>query len=457
MKSARGHPHRPFPLWLAYVELGTVLLLAPWFIFPDPALTPWLMFIPVSLWLLRWPLWDRGRPARPTDRGRLARPSAPIRHLTTRTPLDVPLLIIAVMLCVSILVTVDPLRSFPKVAGVYYGLIVFYALVNHLRGDAAIRLIVVLLVVAAIAVALLALLDTNWSGSKIPVLGRYLQPLYRQMPDAALGLPRAETGFNSNQVGGTLALLIPLQVALVLQIWRRASGWHSRRLTRLSLTAGLALTGVALVMTQSRGALIAVLLALALLLLLRGRRGRLWLVGMLVVASVAVVLLVTAPSAPVVDEALDPVTALSGRPEIWQRALYAIRDHPLTGIGFDNLTPIVHARYPTFRMPDDSEIAHAHNIFFQVALDLGIPGLIAFLAALLGALWQLRQSYRCARDPFRRAVAVGLALGLGAQMVFGIADAIALGQKPGVLLWVYLGLATVLGLTSSEPALDNPR
>ena len=144
------------------------------------------------------------------------------------------------------------------------------------------------------------------------------------------------------------------------------------------------------------------------------------------------------------DDDLDRIIALSGRPEIWHRSLRAIRDHPLTGIGFDNLTAIVHARYPTFTMSADSEFAHAHNIFFQVALDLGVPGLVAFLAVLLCTFWQLMRSYRSTRDPFYRAVAVGLALGLGAQMIFGMADAIALGQKPGLLLWVYLGLATVL-------------
>jgi putative inorganic carbon (HCO3(-)) transporter len=433
MKNAADQS-RPFPLWLSYGELVIVGLLAPWFVFPDPTLTPWLMFIPAGLWLLRWIIGGR---------------------LTVRTPLDVPLLVIALTLCVSILVTIDPFRSFPKIAGVYYGIIVFYVIVNHLRSASAIRLVVTALVVAGTIIAIIALMDTNWSGIKVPILGRYLQPIYRQMPDTELSLPRAETGFNSNQVGGTLALLIPLQMALALYTWRRASGRKPSILIRLGLTVSCAITGFALILTQSRGALGAVMLALSLLLFLRGRRSRVLLAFVLLAAAIAIALMLAAPSAPVSDDDLDAVVALSGRPEIWHRSLRVIRDHPLTGIGFDNLTAIVHARYPTFKMPVDSEIAHAHNIFFQVALDLGIPGLVAFLAALLCALWQLIQSYRCTRDPFRRAVVLGIALGIGAQMAFGMADAIALGQKPGLLLWIYLGLATVLNLTIPEPVLKD--
>ena len=433
MKNAADRS-RLFPLWLSYGELAIVGLLAPWFIFPDPALTPWLMFVPVGLWLLRWIV---------------------ARRLTVRTPLDVPLLLMALTMCVSILVTVDPLRSFPKITGVYYGFIVFYAMANHVRGASALRIAVAALVVAGSVIAIVALLDTNWGGVKIPVLGYFLQPLYQQMPDVMLSLPRAESGFNSNQVGGTLALLLPLQASLALHAWRGASERRRTNLKRFGLACSCAITGLALILTQSRGAWTSVLLALIALLALQGRRSRLMLVLILVVVASVVALTLADPATPVSDDELDRIIALSGRPEIWRRSVRVIRDHPLTGIGFDNLTAIVHARYPTFTMPADSEFAHAHNMFFQVALDLGLPGLIAFLSALLCTLWQLACSYRSIRDPFHRAVIVGLALGFGAQMVFGMADAIALGQKPGLLLWVYLGLATVMNFYDFEPATCN--
>jgi O-antigen ligase len=44
---------------------------------------------------------------------------------------------------------------------------------------------------------------------------------------------------------------------------------------------------------------------------------------------------------------------------------------------------VVPVLYPLFTVPLDSDIAHAHNIFLQTALDLGIPGLVAYLALLI--------------------------------------------------------------------------
>jgi len=41
---------------------------------------------------------------------------------------------------------------------------------------------------------------------------------------------------------------------------------------------------------------------------------------------------------------------------------------------------------------------------------------------------------------------LGLGCGVLAQMVFGLADAIALGQKPGLFIWAFLGLGGALWL-----------
>ena len=38
--------------------------------------------------------------------------------------------------------------------------------------------------------------------------------------------------------------------------------------------------------------------------------------------------------------------------------------------------------YPFFTISPDTDIAHAHNMFLQMAVDVGLPGLIAYLALL---------------------------------------------------------------------------
>ena len=49
--------------------------------------------------------------------------------------------------------------------------------------------------------------------------------------------------------------------------------------------------------------------------------------------------------------------------------------------------------YPFFLAGPDADIPHAHNIFLQVGADLGLPGLIAWLALVVllvcVAAWQV--------------------------------------------------------------------
>jgi putative inorganic carbon (HCO3(-)) transporter len=94
------------------------------------------------------------------------------------------------------------------------------------------------------------------------------------------------------------------------------------------------------------------------------------------------------------------------------------------------------------------DIGHAHNLWLQAALDLGLPGLCAYAAMWLGAGAMLVRVWRTGHrihvdarsQSFARPLALGLAGGLAAHFVFGLADAVAIGAKPGMLWWSMLGL-----------------
>ena len=53
-------------------------------------------------------------------------------------------------------------------------------------------------------------------------------------------------------------------------------------------------------------------------------------------------------------------------------------------------------------------------------------------------------AWRAARRPRFRALSLGLLTGLVALHVFGLADALALGSKPGIVFWFALGLLAVM-------------
>ena len=68
-----------------------------------------------------------------------------------------------------------------------------------------------------------------------------------------------------------------------------------------------------------------------------------------------------------------------------------IRDFPFTGIGMGSFGKVAGLFYPFF-YHDASEVAHAHNLFLQIAVDLGVPGLIGWtsiLCVVIIASWQV--------------------------------------------------------------------
>ena len=122
--------------------------------------------------------------------------------------------------------------------------------------------------------------------------------------------------------------------------------------------------------------------------------------------------------------------SFSGRPEIWSRAIYAIQDFSFTGTGLGTFRRVVNLLYPLFTVSPDTDIAHAHNMFLQVAVDLGLPGLIAYLALLelagVVAWGAARRSSGAVRG-----LSLGLLAGLIALHVYGLTDALALGIQTG--------------------------
>ena len=92
---------------------------------------------------------------------------------------------------------------------------------------------------------------------------------------------------------------------------------------------------------------------------------------------------------------------------MWDAGVRMFRDHPLTGVGLQDL----HAVYDRYRAPGSMERAgHLHNAFVQVAASMGAVGLAAF-AWLYAAL--LRAAAAGLRPLLRqRGLAAGLKLGV---------------------------------------------
>jgi putative inorganic carbon (HCO3(-)) transporter len=142
------------------------------------------------------------------------------------------------------------------------------------------------------------------------------------------------------------------------------------------------------------------------------------------------------------DSGPSSTESLEGRLEIWSRALYGLEDFPFTGMGVGTFRRVLPVLYPRFLTSPDSDIAHAHNHLLQVGLDLGLPGLIAYVALWLLAGVMLWRSWRLRENGWQGALVIGFAGALVAYFVYGMVDTVALGAKPGFIFWLELGLVT---------------
>ena len=264
------------------------------------------------------------------------------------------------------------------------------------------------------------------------------QPLW--VPGGA----RLAGALNPNVVAGALVVLFPFAGFRLLSgwpdSWRERSAW---------LAIWLVLVGAVwvLYLTKSRGAYLA---AGASILVMLG----LWRPRLLLVLLPLSLLGAGAASAwlgwRTVLDALFTASSTHGlaqRIEIWTRALYLITDSPYTGSGLGCFGPLVAAIYPLFRVPQGT-VSHAHNLFLQVGVDLGLPGLAAYLVVLGSALRHgLVARSALGRDRLA-LLACACVASLAGMSVHGLLDCAVWDNKGAFLPWVVMGLSMALGLLS---------
>ena len=418
--------------WIASIIVGIefFLLIAVYVIFIFTDRVPLVGLISVGLlWITGW--WATGR-------------------LKATTPMDMPILSILVMATVSLYVSLERSLSQPKFYGVILGVAVFYTVVNATRTVRGVQFAAIALVLASAAVVILGLAGAGiyWENPKLFSLPQ----VYGNLPKLIRGIPRSlDGGFPPNGVGGTLVFLIPVLLSLL---------WNSRLTTRIQgasdsrllqiwqvwyqpiLVLSLILTTFTLALTQSRGSFIAISVGLLVLATWYNRRA-LWAVP--TIALILFALFKSNVGAQLTQYVLhsDP-WAVQHRGEIWQKAIRMIQDFPHTGVGMGTFNTAVNTMYPFPINWPYTPVTDAHNELLQVAVDLGIPGLVGYVALLTTFAVTTWRAYHALDDRWLRALIVGLACGMLAHQVFGLTDAFLLGTKPGVVMWVFMGLIAAL-------------
>ncbi len=232
---------------------------------------------------------------------------------------------------------------------------------------------------------------------------------------------------------GRKALSLLLAGLLVLDVWAMMAGWNRQNLVALS--AGMAAAAALLLRMQ-----------------FSWRRAGLFLgLFSIVTALLAVQLIRRSPvelparqSAPSVASSLNQVgdvvsvtTQSDVRWGLWKFSLEKIGEHPWIGGGigravFDKL-------YPEY-LPERTDLFHAHNMILNKGIQMGIPGMLVFVALWLALALEL---LRHARSPgASRYLATAGFAAMVAMFAKNMTDDFFVRN---VALWFWLVMGLLLG------------
>jgi hypothetical protein len=237
-----------------------------------------------------------------------------------------------------------------------------------------------------------------------------------------------------NIAGAYLSILLAIATGLLLSNPGRPYKW---------LAVGLLGLGeVALILTFSRGAWIALVIAVGGIGLIVWRQHRLSF--KVPIAIFAILMLLYLPFQHAISARLfgDDNGSAESRIPLMKLASRIIEDNAVMGVGANNFT-VAMQRYLTPEFRNGRTFLFAvHNKYLLVWAETGIGGLLTFIAFLLGAV---RRGWQCWRfkDRLLSPLALGITAGIAGHMVHLTVDHFR-SRPTQQLLWLLAGLLVAL-------------
>ena len=130
--------------------------------------------------------------------------------------------------------------------------------------------------------------------------------------------------------------------------------------------------------------------------------------------------------------------------------LTMIKEHPLIGVGLGNFRYV----YPKYMLPGAKEyFLHAHNIFLQITVEMGIPGLLVFLWLLFlffKDIFAQRQE-----DKYLKVVSIGFCAGIIAILITSFFHDVFHSRQIATLTWYIIGMAIAANNLKNEDSPGN--
>lgn len=273
------------------------------------------------------------------------------------------------MICISVLFSYWQSQSFSIATDYMKQIALFVLIVNLIKSFDRLKIFIGVFVATCAYHGIAAVIDFSaGSGERLTGIS---EPYFGDPNDLAL----------------SLVMVLPLAwwlSTIVQSMWSRMVLYGAM----LAMIAGI-------VATQSRGGLLALIASVSVLIALQGRQ-MLGTLAIIVVAAIAFSMVVLPADVfdryRTITEYQKDESAMT-RLAVWTAGFAMCADHPLTGVGAGAFESVYGQHYIDRKGAGNIWRA-AHSSYVEVAAELGIIGIILFLAILTWAVMSLMRSRR---------------------------------------------------------------
>jgi len=334
-----------------------------------------------------------------------------------RTPYDWLVALLVLLSAASVLVAPDRWLSFYN----YYNLmgryiLLYYLVINNLHSLDQLKRLIWTMLCSALMVTLYGFYQYI-HGVDIS-MAEWVDG--GQFPDLKTRV--FSTLENPNLLAGFLMVIMAIATGLAL---------HTIRIkNKLMLISFVIILGICLVFTYSRGAWISILAVIVTYGFLYSRK-ILWL---LLIVPLALLLAQDSLMERILSIANPTDTSSTLRLALWESTVAMIVDKPFLGIGWGAYW-LVYPEYDFFLQDAGTKIFHAHNMYLNIAAEIGIPGLLVFLAVMIG---HIRKALIAMQSTNRwvAGLMLGIVTALMGLAVNGFTDYILFNIQLSMLFWL---------------------
>lgn len=346
--------------------------------------------------------------------------------LFAKTPVNIPILAFFIITCVSVINSINFPDSFRGgIARLLYSVFVFFIVAEEVKERKHLNLVIISLFLGALLVSIDSICQV--------VSGRDFIRGYSTIIN--VGLIRATASFkDSNILGIYLSAITPLIFGLTLYYFKPPKKFF------LILLSLIVFTGIAL--TYSRPTL----LAIYVILLFFGitRKDKALIILLLISAVLFPLMLPKSVKNWAKEVEYNPLRFMCNDDRIatYRNSLNMIKAHPIIGLGANTYMKNYkkYKEFPEYRNVVTQDTMYAHNMYLQMAAELGLIGLAIFFWLLFRIFTGGWLIYGFLKEEYLKITCLSILASLVAFLVNGLTESSLYYSRVALIFWYLAGL-----------------